>query len=58
MSKYQENKNRVRQDVINQLDDIFYPGMSILQLADVQEKLYRIAKKYGLVKEFRENAII
>ena len=58
MSKYQTEKNQVRQDVISQLDEIFYPGMSYGELADTQEKLYKVAKKYGLVKEFRENGIL
>ncbi len=58
MSKYQIEKAQVRQDVISQLDEIFYPGMSWQAVADTQEKLYKIAKKYGLVKEFKENAII
>lgn len=58
MSKYQTEKEQVRQDVISQLDEIFYPGMSYRALSDTQEKLYKIAKKYGLVREFKENGIL
>jgi hypothetical protein len=58
MSKYQTEKEQVRQDVINQLDVIFYPGISQGELIDVQSKLYKIAKKYGLVREFKENGIL
>ena len=58
MSKYQTEKNQVRQDVISQLDEIFFPGMSWQAVADTQGKLYKIAKKYGLVREFKENGIL
>ena len=58
MSKYQTEKNQVRQDVISQLDEIFPPGISYGELAYTQEKLYKIAKKYGLVREFKENGIL
>jgi hypothetical protein len=58
MSKYAEEKARVRADVIAKLDELFFPGQSWGCLADIQDKLYKLAKKYGLVKEFKENGII
>ena len=58
MSKYEEEKARVRADVIAKLDELFYPGQSWGSLADTQDKLYKLAKKHGLVKEFKENGVI
>lgn len=57
-NKYFTEKDIVRNDVIRQLDVLFYPGQSYTSLADTQEKLYKIAKKYGLIKEFKENGIL
>lgn len=58
MSKYAEEKAKVRADVIAKLDELFFPGQSWGCLADIQDKLYKLAKKHGLIKEFRENGII
>lgn len=58
MSKYAEEKAKVRADVIAKLDELFFPCQSWGSLADTQDKLYKLAKKHGLVKEFRENGII
>lgn len=58
MSKYQTEKEQVRLDVISQLDEIFYLGISWGEYSYTQEKLYKIAKKYGLVREFKENGIL
>ena len=39
MSKYAEEKAKVRADVIAKLDELFFPGQSWGCLADIQNKL-------------------
>lgn len=55
--KYRELKERARQKAIDwQLEDSDYPysygGISILT-----DYFYRLGKRYGLLREFRENGI-
>ncbi len=59
MSKYKQGKARARELAIEYQNSISdgvqysYGGMAI-----IQGELEKLAKRYGLLKEFRENAII
>ena len=56
MNKYQQGKERAREKAIEWQNDC--RSKSWLELAIEQEKFERLAKRYGLVKEFSENGII
>ena len=57
---YQEKKARAREKAIdislNMYDE--YLSISWGELQEITDKLYAIAKRYGLVREFRENGLI
>jgi hypothetical protein len=57
---YKENKERARRDAIE--FQIGYMGkcshVSLDEIYQWQNKFVRLAKRYGLMKEFRENGII
>lgn len=58
MNKYQQAKERARQKVIDwQLtfsDNVYYWG----DLAYFSAYFEKLGKRYGLIKEFKENGII
>ena len=57
MNVYQKRKEAARQIAIDwQLNDSDYP-YSYEGLAIIGEYFYRLGKRYGLLREFRENAI-
>lgn len=56
MNKYQQGKECAREKAIEWQSE--QKPKSWLELANEQEKFERLAKRYGLVKEFRENGII
>lgn len=57
MKTYQEMKERARQIAIDwQYEDGDYP-YSYEGLAIVGEYFYKLGKRYGLLREFRENGI-
>ena len=59
MNNYEKNKEKLRQLAIKyqralvEGETYFYS-----EVATMQDYLYRNGKKYGLLKEFRENGII
>lgn len=59
MSKYEQGKARTRELAMEYLNSISdgvqysYEGMAI-----IQDELEKLGKRYGLLREFRENAII
>lgn len=59
MNKYQQGKEKARELAIQFQYNI---SMGVLyswgDLANIQAKFERLAKRYGLIREFRENAII
>ena len=58
MNKYQKQKENARQKAIeyqNRFDSMVY---SWSEIAFYSDYFSRLAKRYGLIKEFRENAII
>ena len=57
MNYYQKRKESARQEAINwQLNDSDYP-YSCEGLAIIGDYFYKLGKRFGLLREFRENAI-
>jgi hypothetical protein len=55
---YQEGKELARQAAINWQRDFENHNYSYSQLADWTLYFYKLGRKYGLIKEFRENGIL
>ena len=58
MSKYQNAKAAAREAAIDWQLSFADSNYSWLDLATYSEKFEKLAKRYGLVREFRENGII
>ena len=58
MNKYQMEKEKARQEAIEWQYDFHNHNYSYGELADFAEYFTKLAKRYGLVTEFRENGII
>lgn len=58
MNKYQENKEKIRQEAIEWQQNLEYHNYSYGELATWQDYFYKKAKRYGLIREFKENCII
>lgn len=58
MSKYMQKKEAARNEAINWQITTANEGMSWLELAEQQERLMTIGRRYGLIREFHENGII
>ena len=58
MNKYQQAKNKIRDVAIDWQLDFDKHNYSWLELLQWQEFFSTKAKRYGLVREFRENGII
>ena len=58
MSKYQENKEKARQKAIEWQRDFDNHNYSWGELAYYSCYFKRLAERYGLAKEFKENGII
>lgn len=57
LSEYRKAKERVRQMAIDwQLTESEKP-MSYMELAAIGEYFHKIGKRFGLLREFRENTI-
>lgn len=58
MTNYQKNKERARELAINwqsiQAERNFYMS----EIVEQTEKFVKLAKRYGLTREFKENGII
>ena len=59
MSKYEKNKEKLRQKAI-EYQSSFAEGKTYFysEVATMQDYFYKNGKKYGLLREFRENGII
>lgn len=57
MNKYQERKEKVREEAIFWQLDFENHNYSWGDLAYWGEYFYKLGKRYGLLKEFRENGI-
>lgn len=58
MNKYQRAKENARNKVIEWQHDFNNHNYSYDCLVYYQDVFYRLARRYGLVKEFKENGII
>ena len=58
MNKYQIEKEKARQKAIDWQMDFCNNNYSWGELADYGGYFERLARRYGLVKEFKENGII
>lgn len=58
MNKYQIEKEKAREKAIDTINNISQNNYSYYELFIIQNKLYKIGKRYGLLKEFKENCII
>ena len=56
MGRYGRNKDRAREMASSYLNDTQPRAWS--EVADMGNRLERLAVRYGLVREFRENGII
>lgn len=57
MTKYQIKKDKVRQEAIDWQHN-FQNIKSWSEYVEAQKRFEKLAKRYGLVEEFRENCII
>ena len=55
---YNEGKERARNEAILWQNDFCNHDYYITDLAELYEHFYKLAKRYGLMREFRENGII
>ena len=55
---YQENKATARQKAIDWQNEQAKKSCSYAEMIEQAEYFQKIAKKYGLIKEFKENCII
>ena len=58
MNKYQLNKAKLRENAISWQNDLGTKNYSHNELLFWQEYFYKLGKKYGLLKEFKENGIL
>lgn len=58
MSKYAEKKEQIRQEAIDWQNDFCNHNYSYGELAFYSDYFEKLGRRYGLLKEFRENAII
>lgn len=55
---YSENKAKLREEAIQWQKDFSKHNYSYSEIAQKQDYFERKAKRFGLVKEFKENGII
>lgn len=58
MNEYKKNKERARQRAISWQHDFENHNYSYGEIAANQDYFYKLARRYGLINEFKENAII
>lgn len=54
---YQEMKEAARQEAIEWQNNVFNHQFSYGEFAEAGEHFYDIGRRYGLLREFRENGI-
>lgn len=57
MTDYQKRKAAVREEAINWQYEVSQKDISYGELADAGEHFGKLARRYGLVREFVENGI-
>ena len=58
MSEYRKRKERARNFAIEWQLDFHNQNYSYGEIVYYQTLFYKLARRYGLIKEFKENAII
>ena len=58
MTSYKRGKEAARETAINWQADFSSHNYSYSELAVFQDVFFRLGRKYGLLREFRENGII
>lgn len=58
MNKYQKNKEKVRQKAIEWQHTFFEKTDSYYNIMTYGEYFKKYGRRYGLIKEFKENCII
>ena len=58
MNEYQKGKARARNLAIDWQHDFNNRNYSYGELAYYQELFYKLARRYGLIKEFKETGIL
>lgn len=58
MNRYKEEKEKAREKAKEWQLTFGNKNYSYYELAIEQDNFYKLAKKYGLIKEFKENGII
>lgn len=58
MSKYKELKERARATAIALQQANFNSAQSWQEVAENSDKVYRLGKRYGLIKEFRNEGLL
>ena len=58
MKTYKEQKEVVRQEAINYQIEKMGVSMSYAELYEAQQYFEKLGKRFGLLKEFRENGIL
>lgn len=58
MTRYQQRKEEARQEAINWQHEFNQHNYSYSELADWGDYFTKLGRRFGLLKEFRENAII
>ncbi len=58
MTRYQKNKEEVRQFAIDWQADFSNQNYSYSDLVVFQDMFSRLGRRYGLLREFRENGLI
>lgn len=56
--KYFKNKEQARDKAIDIQQNIAEKSFSYEELFFIQQELYKQGKRYGLVKEFKENGLL
>lgn len=55
---YQQLKEAARQEAIDWQYEAAEQNLSYGELAEAQERFEKLGRRYGLIQEFRENAIL
>ena len=58
VSRYQAGKERAREEAKNYQNDINGMDLSWWDVAHMGEHFEKLGRRYGLMREFRENGII
>ena len=58
LNKYKEKKEKVRKEAIEWQNEFAYHDYSYSELANYQNYFENKGKRYGLIREFKENGIL